>query len=141
MLDEKGWAREWGMVPLRLVVGAVFFMHGWQKLFDFGLSGVSDMLQKLGFFLPTMFAAILIVVELAGAVSVLLGAFTRWAGLLLAIEMCVAIPVARWKGGFFTPYGYEFELVLLGASLTLFLLGAGGVSFDRWRAKGGAAAG
>jgi putative oxidoreductase len=136
MNADRRWMKEWGMVPLRLVVAAVFLMHGQVKVFDFGVAGVADMLQKLGFFLPTMWAVVLIVVELAGGVAILLGAFTRWAGLLLAIEMVVAIVVARLKGGFFTPYGYEFELVLLGASLTLALLGAGGMSVDNRLAGG-----
>ena len=63
--------------------------------------------------------------------AILLGLFARWVGVLLAIEMIVAILVARLKGGFFTPYGYEFELTLLGACLTIAALGSGGVSLER----------
>jgi putative oxidoreductase len=121
-------AQKWGMIPLRIVVGLVFLMHGGQKLFDFGLSGVSDMLLKLGFPTPTFWAIVLMVLEPLGGLAVLLGYFARPMALLLAIEMSVAIPVARWKGGFFTPYGYEFEMTLLGACLTIAILGAGDVT-------------
>jgi putative oxidoreductase len=121
-------AQKWGMIPLRIVVGLVFLMHGGQKLFDFGLSGVSDMLLKLGFPTPTFWAIVLMVLEPLGGLAVLLGYFARPMALLLAIEMSVAIPVARWKGGFFTPYGYEFEMTLLGACLTIAMLGAGDVT-------------
>lgn len=124
-------AQKWGMIPLRFVVGLVFLMHGGQKLFDFGLSGVSDMLLKLGFPTPTFWAIVLMVVEPLGGLAVLLGYFARPMALLLAIEMSVAIPVARWKGGFFTPYGYEFEMTLLGACLTIAILGAGDFSLQR----------
>ena len=122
--------QRWGLVPLRLALGVVFFMHGWQKLFDFGVAGTADILGKLGIPLATVSAVVLIVVELAGGMAILLGVFARWAALLLAIEMCVAIPVARMGGGFFTPYGYEFEVTLLGACITLVLIGSGGASLD-----------
>jgi putative oxidoreductase len=122
--------RRGGLLPLRLVVGLVFLMHGGQKYFTFGLSGTADILDKLGIPFPAFFAAVVTAVELLGGLSILLGYFARVAGALLAFEMVVAIFVARLHGGFFTPYGYEFELTLLGACLTLSALGAGGLSLE-----------
>lgn len=122
--------REWGMVPLRAVVALVFLMHGWQKVFDFGIHGVADMLTKLGFPMATFLAVLLMVIECAGGLAILLGFFARFTGFVLAVEMVIAIYVARLGGGFFTPYGFEFELTLLGACLTLALAGAGGISVD-----------
>ena len=122
----------WGMLPLRLVVGLVFLMHGGQKLFVFGLSGTADIMGKLGIPLPSLAAAIVIAAELLGGAAIILGVFTRWAGVILAIEMLVAIPVARFAGGFFAPYGFEFEFTLLGACLTFAALGSGGASLDRF---------
>ncbi len=122
---------QWGLVPLRVVVGAVFLMHGAQKLFVFGLAGTADIMGKLGIPLSSLAAAIVIAAELLGGLAIIAGVFTRWAGVVLAIEMLVAIPVARLKGGFFAPYGFEFEFTLLGACLTFVALGSGGVSLDR----------
>jgi putative oxidoreductase len=119
-----------GMLPLRTVVGLVFLVHGGQKLFYFGVAGVADMLSKLGFVFPQQFAVLLIAIEVAGAIAILFGLYTRAAGLVLALEMVIAIFVARVGGGFFTPYGYEFELTLFGACLTLAAVGAGGISID-----------
>jgi len=122
------------MLPLRIVVGLVFLMHGGQKLFVFGVAGTADIMGKLGLPLPVLCAAIVIVVELLGGLGILLGAFARLAGALLAFEMVVAIIVARLHGGFFAPYGYEFELTLLGASLTFALIGPGQMSLEElWR--------
>ena len=121
---------KWGMLPLRIVVGLVFLIHGGQKLFIFGLAGTADIMGKLGLPLPLICAAIVIVVELLGGVAILLGVFTRLAGALLAFEMVVAIIVARWHGGFFAPYGYEFEMTLLGACLTFAFNGPGRMSFE-----------
>ena len=121
----------WGMLPLRVVVGLVFLMHGGQKLFVFGLAGTADIMGKLGIPLSSLAAAIVIAAELLGGAAIILGLYTRWAGAILAIEMLVAIPVARLAGGFFAPYGFEFEFTLLGACLTFAALGSGGASLER----------
>ena len=128
-----------GLLPLRIVVGLVFLMHGGVKYTDFGLAGVTDMLGKLGFFLPQFWAVVLMLVEPLGGAAILLGIGSQVAGLLLAVEMVVAILVARMGGGFFTPYGYEFELTLLGACLTLAAMEPGPMSVAAWlRARSGA---
>ena len=121
----------WGLVPLRVVVGLVFLMHGGQKLFIFGLGGTADIMGKLGMGLPSLAAALVIAAELLGGLAIVSGLYARWAGAALAIEMLVAIPVARLHGGFFAPYGLEFELTLLGACLTFAALGSGGISLER----------
>lgn len=122
--------QKWGLVPLRCVVALVFLMHGSQKVFDFGVHGVADMLGKLGFPAATFFAVLLMVIEIGGGLAILFGFFTRAAGFVLALEMMIAIYVARLGSGFFTPYGFEFELTLMGACLTFAAVGAGGVSLD-----------
>lgn len=122
----------WGLVPLRIAVGMVFLLHGGQKLFVFGLPGTADIMGKLGIPLPTLAATIVIAAELLGGLAIILGLYARWAGAALAIEMLVAIPVARLSGGFFAPYGFEFEFALLGACLTFAAFGTGGASLDRY---------
>jgi putative oxidoreductase len=119
----------WGMLPLRIVVGLVFLMHGGQKLFVYGLSGAAGAMTQMGIPLPGLAAVVVTFVELLGGLAILTGFFTRWAGLLLAIDMAVAILKVRLGAGFIG--GYEFELTLLGAALTLAAVGAGGVSVDR----------
>lgn len=125
----------WGMLPLRIAVGLVFLMHGGQKLFVFGVGGTAEIMSKLGIPLPTIAAIVVITVELLGGLAILLGAFTRLAGALLAIEMLIAILVARLHGGFFAPYGYEFELTLLMACLTFAAIGPGGSSLEAMRRR------
>ena len=128
----NGYLEKWGLLPLRCVVALVFLMHGGQKVLDFGVSGVADMLSKLGFVYPTFFAVVLMIIELAGGFAILFGFFTRITGFVLAVEMAIAIYVARLGGGFFTPYGFEFELTLMGACLTFAAVGAGGASLDAY---------
>ncbi len=119
----------WGMLPLRIVVAAVFLMHGGQKLFVWGLSGTAGGMTQMGIPLPGLAAVVVTFVELLGGLAILTGFFTRWAGVLLAIDMAVAILKVRLSAGFLG--GYELELTLFGAALTLAAVGAGGVSVDR----------
>jgi putative oxidoreductase len=123
----------WGMVPLRAVVGLVFLMHGYMKLFTMGLAATTGMFEHMGIPLPQVSAAVVITVELLGGVALILGLFTRWAAAALAIDMAVAVLLVKLPGGFFAPQGVEFELTLCAAALTLALVGAGGVSLDAAR--------
>ena len=119
----------WGMLPLRIVVAAVFLMHGGQKLFVWGLGGTTGGMTQMGIPLPGVAAVVVTFVELLGGLAIITGFLTRWAGVLLAIDMAVAILKVRLGAGFLG--GYELELTLFGAALTLAAVGAGGVSVDR----------
>ena len=123
---------KWGLIPLRIAVGVIFLMHGWQKVFVFGIAGTADILRWVGIPFPEFFAVIVMTTELLGGLAILFGLLARWAALALAFEMTVAIFTARMHGGFFTPNGYEFELSLLGACLTIAAIGSGVVSLDKW---------
>lgn len=132
MSDASSHARTaWGLFPLRAVVGAVFLMHGGQKLFVYGIAGTTGAMEQMGIPFPAVSAVVVALIELAGGVAVLTGYFTRWAALLLAADMAVAILKVRLAGGFFAPNGVEFELTLFGAALTLALIGPGRGPLDR----------
>jgi len=120
----------WGMAPLRLAVGLVFLMHGGQKIFVFGFAGVAGFFGGLGIPAPMAAAVVVSLVEFLGGIALVLGFRTRWAALLLAIDMLVAVLVVHARKGFFLPDGAEFALTLLGATLTLLLVGPGSASID-----------
>ncbi len=121
----------WGITVLRVVVGIVFLVHGGQKLFVFGLGGVAGFLGQAGFPAPMLAAVVLTAAEFLGGLALVLGLFTRWAAILLAFVMLVAVLVVHLQAGFFLPDGYEFALTLLGANVALALLGSGEASVDR----------
>ena len=120
----------WGLTVLRVIVGIVFLMHGWQKLFVTGFHGVAGFLGHLGIPAPAAAAVVLTLVEFVGGIALILGLFTRWAALLLAIDMVVAILLVHLKNGFFNPQGFEYPLTLLAASIALALSGPGEASVD-----------
>lgn len=117
---------------MRLAVGGVFLRHGWQKLFEWGLAGTANFLHTqvgLPFAFPA--AVVLTTVETLGAACVILGIFTRYWALCLAIDMAVAI------FAFLLPHrsSFELEAMLFAGAITLVTLGDGplsiGIQFKR----------
>ena len=118
-------AQELGIAVLRIVVGIVFLVHGAQKLFVIGVGPVAHMFGGIGIPLPQVSAIVVTLVEFAGGIALILGVVTRWAAVLLAIDMAVAVGKVHLHGGFFLPRGYEFALTLLAACVALALAGPG----------------
>lgn len=125
-------AEKWGPFShffLRVVTGAVFAMHGWQKLTVMGVAGTSGFLGSLGFPAPDLFAILLIAAELGGGILLILGAWTHWVAKILAFVALVALLTVHITKGFFLP-GYEFILLILAASISLMVSGGGKWSVD-----------
>ncbi len=119
-----------GLAILRIVTGAVFLAHGYQKFFVMGIPGVTGFFTKSGVPMPTVAAPLITMLELLGGMALLLGLFSRPVALLFICDMLGAIMFVHGKNGFFLPMGYEFVLMLLIASLTIAIAGAGAYSLD-----------
>lgn len=126
-----------GVAPafLRIVTGAIFLAHGWQKM-ESGIPGVAGFLGGLGFPAPEFFAVVLIIAEVGGGILLILGAWTHWVAKILAFVALVALVTVHLKNGFTGPGGYEFILLILAASVSLMITGAGKWSADhKWLKK------
>ena len=116
------------LLLLRLGLGIIFVFHGYPKLF----THTRDTMQGfslMGF--PPYFAYIAGVIEFFGGLLLIAGLFTRIAGLLLALEMAVAL--VKVHGLFSNPMtveNYQFPLAVAVGSFALAALGAGLLSLD-----------
>lgn len=124
----------------RVVLGAVFFAHGSQKLF--GLFGGGGLEAAYAFFasfgIPLWLATLGMAAEFGGAIALLLGLLGRLAAAGLIVNMLVAIFVVHGQFGFFMNWagqqageGIEFHLITLALLLTILVRGAGPLSVDR----------
>ncbi|HKN67457.1 MAG TPA: DoxX family protein [Gemmatimonadaceae bacterium] len=122
-----------GLTILRIVIGIVFIVHGAQKLFVFGIGGVTAGFAQMHIPLPMVAAPVVAIVEFVGGIALVAGFFTRIAAILLAIDMAGAILFVHGRNGFFMPMGYEFALSLMGACVALAIAGPGDYSVDNRR--------
>lgn len=125
-LDSFRWLAP---VLLRVVVGVIFVVHGYQKLFS-GMEGFTQHVISLGF--PGFMAWAAAGTEFFGGVALILGLFTRWAALGVGCVMVVAILKVHWGDGLTGDHGYEFPLILLCVAVSLVLMGGGTLSLDRF---------
>lgn len=120
----------WGIAILRVIIGLVFLVHGLQKIFVTGVTGVAAFMGQVGIPFSMTAAVVVIAVELLCGLALVGGFCTRWAAIPLAIDMLVAAAVVHRPAGFFLPNGYEFALTLCAACASLGLLGSGAYALD-----------
>jgi len=129
--------QQFGIAILRIMVGIVFTAHGAQKLFVLGIGAVTHMFHGLGIPWPHIAAIVVTLVEFVGGIALILGLLTRYAALLLAIDMAVAVGKVHLHNGFFlNKGGYEYALTLLAASVALALTGPGSPALGRLAKSG-----
>jgi putative oxidoreductase len=112
----------------RWVLALIYIYHGYPKLAH-PSDAMRDFFVSHG--LPGYFLSVAGILESFGALLLFLGLFTRTAGLLLMIEMCVAIWKVHSTNGILAVKDYEFPLALAAACFVLTTVGAGTLSLDR----------
>jgi putative oxidoreductase len=123
-------ALRWGLVPIRLMVGVIFVVHGAQKAFGwFGGSGFDGTLgmfrDMLGFPAPGLFAVLLIIAELVGGILLIVGIVPRLAALAIGIVMIGALLTAHRGDPFVRTHTQQ---MILAACITMMIAGGGALS-------------
>jgi len=121
-------------VILRLGLGLVFAVHGWQKLAN-GPAGFAGMLTGLGVAAPAVFSWLVTIAELVGGIMLFLGLLTRLVTLPLIATIIGAILLVKTDLGIIAPAGTptpgaELDIVLLAGLVALLLMGPGRLSID-----------
>jgi putative oxidoreductase len=130
-----------GRLFLRLAVGFFFFGHGTQKLFGWfgghGLEATAKGFEFIGLRPGKRHAIAAGAAEAGGGALLALGAATPVAASVLTATMLTAINRVHLKNGPWTANGgYEYNVVLIAAALTLAETGPGPLSVDGDRFHG-----
>lgn len=120
--------KQYAPLVLRIVVGVSFAAHGWMKLQN--VAGTAGFFGNIGIPLPLVMAWFVTLAEFLGGIALVLGLGVRYIGATLAIIMSVAVLKVHLKNGLLGQGGYELALLLMAASLSLALSGAGPISLD-----------
>jgi putative oxidoreductase len=129
-----------GRLLLRMVVGGFFVGHGTQKLFGWfggnGLEGTAEGFEQLGLKPGKVHASAAGLAEAGGGALLVAGFQTPLAAAAITATMLTAIRTVHAKNGpWATQGGYEYNVVLIAAAITLAELGPGPLSIDALRGE------
>src|SRR3974390_3502565 len=136
---------QWAPIPLRLIVGYGFIVHGYAKL-SRGPETFAVILHTIGVPFPFLMAWLTSMVELIGGIAILICAFSPIVSLPMAVVLLTAMFTIPLPSGFFSvklvevtangtkfgPVGYEVILLYLACLVALAFGGAGPLSVDEW---------
>jgi putative oxidoreductase len=126
---------EIGLLVLRVALGLTLAAHGAQKLFGwfggYGLRGTGQWLESIGMVPGRVQALFAGLAEAGGGLLLALGLLTPFAaGIVVAVMLVAAVTVHLKAGFWLSKGGYEYNLVLALAALSLAFTGAGPLSLD-----------
>jgi putative oxidoreductase len=146
-LNGDRW-RRWVPVPVRMIIGVGFIVHGWAK-WSRGPAAFAELLKQADVPLPLANAWLVTLLEILGGLAVLMGTFVVVVSVPLILSMLGAMFTVNIKYGFsaintigltpqgpqFGPPGYEINLLYIAGLVALILGGAGPLSIDSLRKR------
>ena len=147
LLYSDQW-RRWVPIPLRMILGVGFMVHGWAK-WSRGPAAFAELLKQAHVPLPFANAWLVTLLEIFGGLALLTGAFVTIISIPLILSMLGAMFTVNIKYGFsavntigltsagpqFGPPGYEINLLYMAGLVVLILGGAGPLSIDALRSR------
>jgi putative oxidoreductase len=124
----RGGLEPYGALVLRVVLGVVYITHAYLALVVMGPAKAVEYQRVMHIPLPEIGVWYLIAAHGLGGIMLVLGLLVRWAALANIPIVAGALWFVHVKQGFFIlggKNGYEYMLVLLGATIAQALLGAG----------------
>src|SRR5215831_17214607 len=140
--------RRWVPIPIRMILGVGFMVHGWAK-WKRGPAAFAELLKQVHVPLPLASAWLVTSLEIFGGLALLMGAFVALVSIPLIFSMLVAMLTVNIKFGFSAfntigltpegpqigPPGYEINLLYIACLVALILGGAGPLSMDALRSR------
>jgi len=134
----------WTLLPLRLVIGTGFLLHGLAK-WNRGPAKFGLLLQQAGVPFPLHTAWLVTLLEVFGGAAMIAGFLVTLVSVPLIVSMAVAIFTVQGRYGFssvntvgltssgpvFGPPGYEINLLYIAGLLALALSEPTALSVDR----------
>lgn len=131
----------YGATVLRLFLGVTFLMHCYLALVIYTPARAIALNAQMGIPLPEVAAWFTILAHGLGGVMLMLGLWTRSAALANLVVMLGALVFVHLHQGYFInavlvnntprPAGYEYVLLLVGATVAQVLLGGGALAVTR----------
>lgn len=119
----------WGLLVLRVALGVAFVVHGYPKLGS-RREDIIDFMRTKG--IPGPVTVITGYFEFFGGLLMIIGLGVQVIGLLMALESIMTVFVSARLLGKKYAQGYEADIAYFAMALTVFLLGAGALSIDRF---------
>jgi putative oxidoreductase len=149
LLNAERWQR-WVPIPIRMILGVGFIVHGWAK-WSRGPAAFAELLKQAHVPLPLASAWLVTLLEIFGGLALLLGTFVTIVSVPLILSMLGAMFTVNINYGFsavntigltaegpqFGPPGYEINLLYIAGLIALILGGAGTLSIDALRRRRG----
>jgi putative oxidoreductase len=140
--------RRWVPVPIRMILGVGFMVHGWAK-WTRGPGVFAELLKQVHVPFPAANAWLVTLLEIFGGLALLMGAFVAIVSIPLILSMLGAMFTVNIKYGFSAvntigltpegpqlgPPGYEINLLYIAGLVALILGGAGPLSIDALRSR------
>jgi putative oxidoreductase len=126
-MAKGGGMGSYGATVLRIFLGVIYIMHAYLAAFVFGPRGMAAYQAAKGIPFPEIGTWYVIVAHGLGGICLILGILVRVAALVNIPIMAGALVFVHLKQGFFMGKdgGYEYALLVLGATIAQALLGAG----------------
>jgi putative oxidoreductase len=142
----------WGAALLRVMLGVIYVAHGYYGYAVFTVPEIAAYVVRMGYplLVSELLAWYLVIAHLFGGGLLIVGLWTRVAALAQVPIMASAVFLLHWGQGFImrgitidTPQGprvgvagYELALLVLVATVSIALLGPGGMALDAVRRSG-----
>ena len=127
----------WAITLVRIAIGVTMLYHGWDKVIPKGSLLHGKPLAALDHFaayvvtlgLPHWLGYVSALTEFLGGILLLAGLLVRFAALMVAGNMIVALVEVNVHHGY---SGSEYTIALITMALLLVTTGAGALSLDRY---------